>query len=492
MMQNKPNILYILADDMGYGDVSCLNEKAAFTTPYFDRMAREGIAFTDAHASSAVCTPSRYSILTGRYNWRSRLKRGVLMGEDAPLLEPGRMTLASLLHSQGYYTACIGKWHLGLGFARQEDGTIDFTAPLTDTPIHHGFDSFYGIAASLDMAPYVYIQDDRFTEEPTGWYPGVEALPGDAPTLTYARPGPCAPHFVHEEVLPQLTDRVLSTIEAHRQDPFFIYFPLPAPHTPILPTLEYRGKSGTNAYGDFCLMCDGMVGRVLDKLDELGLSENTWVIYASDNGCSPHADFPALAACGHNPSYIFRGMKSDIFEGGHRVPLLMRWPKQIPAGTVCGELTCLADMMATVADFLGIALPEDAGEDSFTQRPALEGKDTPLRESLVHQSIDGSLSIRRGRYKLEMCPGSGGWSYPRADRGQITPEMPPVQLYDLETDIGETRNIAGEHPEVVAALKKELIAIVRKGRSTPGAPQKNNGDAAWQTVAWLEEDTVSS
>ena len=486
---NKPNVIYILADDMGYGDVSALNENAAFQTPNFDSMASNGICFTDAHATSAVCTPSRYGILTGRYNWRSRLKCGVMSGYSSPLIEEGRMTVADLFRANGYSTAAIGKWHLGMEFKKTDEfkllpefetcAGVDYAGKIERSPITCGFDYYYGISASLDMAPYIYIENDHFTN-----------LPDHETEDTgkrFWRKGPTAPDFVHEDVLPHLTDKVLERIESEKDKPFFIYFPMPAPHTPILPSPEFLGKSGTNEYGDFVLMVDAMVGRILDKLKELGLHENTIVVFTSDNGCSPMANFEELLQAGHNPSYVFRGHKADIYEGGHRIPLLVQWPARIKPGKRCDQLVCLCDFMATMAEMLGAELPPEAGMDSVSNLPLWLDADGPaVREDVVHQSINGSLSLRKGKYKLEMCPGSGGWSYPAP--GEETADMPRFQLYDLETDISERVNIIEEHPAIEAYMKKILVGYIRNGRSTPGPRQENNGEEIWEAIRWLENE----
>lgn len=488
-MQEKPNILYILADDMGYGDVSCLNPQGKLHTPNLDRLAGEGMAFTDAHASSAVCTPSRYSILTGRYNWRSARKSGVGGGYAEPLVEEGRLTVAELLRRQGYRTHCIGKWHLGLEFPPdlQElqsaslgrgDGTLATppacTGPIRRGPVDCGFDSFFGISASLDMPPYAYIQNDRFTQLPTQWSERKrQAGQGD-----WWRGGAAAPDFRHETVLETLTQRVLETMRQVSDRPYFIYFPLNAPHTPILPSKEYRGKSGLGPYGDYVLMCDGMVGKLLEQLDQSGQADNTMVVFASDNGCSPEADYPHLLANGHNPSYVFRGMKSDIYEGGHRIPLLVRWPKGVRAGQVCSQMVCLTDFMATVAELLDIPLPDDAAEDSVSNLPLWRGGQQPVRETIVHHSIDGSFSIRSGPWKLELCPGSGGWSDP--SYRSSTAGLPPVQLYRLDGDLRESCNLQEQCPEIVQQLRSMLLEQIQNGRSTPGAPQKNTGPEIWE------------
>lgn len=484
---NRPNLIYILADDMGYGDVSALNEKAAFRTPHFDSICADGAAFTDAHASSAVCTPSRYSILTGRYNWRSRLKQYVLGGYSAPLIEEGRLTLAEMLRKQSYRTAMVGKWHLGMQFGgvyTEEPAFapcegVDYAAPITGGPSDNGFDYYYGISASLDMPPYVYIENNRFTALPTHETEDVEKR--------FWRKGPTADDFRHEEVLPHLTAKALERIEAMKDDPFFLYFALPAPHTPILPTEEFRGRSGTNEYGDFVLMCDDVVGQIKAKLKELGLEENTILIYTSDNGCSPMADYEELARFGHNPSYIFRGHKADIYEGGHRIPLLVQWPEAIPPGGRCERTVCLTDIMATMAEITGYALPDTAGEDSFSNLPLWKNPDGgQVRRYTVHQSIDGSLSLRMGGMKLEMCPGSGGWSDPVP--GEEPEDAPPFQLYNMDDDIGERKNIAAEHGDTVQEMRAVLAEIVRNGRSTPGTPQCNTGGEEWETISWLWED----
>lgn len=487
-MAKQPNVIYILADDMGYGDVSALNENSAFQTPHFDALCEGGMAFTDAHATSAVCSPSRYSILTGRYNWRSWLKKMVLSGYATPLVEEGRLTVAEMFRQNGYRTAAVGKWHLGMDFAKTPEFVeaeeyeaspgVDYGGKIENGPTTRGFDYYYGISASLDMPPYIYIENDRFT-----------MLPDHETEDTgkrYWRLGPTAPDFRHEEVLDHLADKSLELIEKYKDEPFFLYFPLPAPHTPILPSKEFQGKSGTNEYGDFVLHCDDVVGRITAKLRELGLEENTLVIFTSDNGCSPTADFEELGAAGHNPNYVFRGHKADIYEGGHRVPLLMKWPAVIPAGKRCDQVVCLCDFMATMADYLGVSLPDNAAEDSVSNLPLWKGGiDKPVREHIVHQSIDGSLSIREGSMKLELCPGSGGWSYPAP--GEETADMPRFQLYDLNADIGERRNLIEEQPEMSRRLRWVLKGYVFAGRSTPGAPQQNNGEPIWDTIKWIEE-----
>lgn len=496
MSAAKPNIIYILADDMGYGDVSCLNENSKIRTTHLDRLAAEGMAFRDAHSTSAVCTPSRYSILTGRYNWRSTLKQGVKWGYSRPLIEEGRTTAASFLKGHGYRTACLGKWHLGWHWGRQagttepaesvldtpefEGENIDFSQPIQNGPTAFGFDTFFGISASLDMPPYVYIENDRVTAPPDRIVP-------ESGGKEMWRAGPIGPDFEHREVLPLLTRKAVAFIDeqAVQDAPFYLYFPLPAPHTPILPTDEFVGSSGTNSYGDFCLQVDDTVGQLMAALERHDIADNTIFIFTSDNGCSPRVDYAELATFGHNPSYVFRGHKADIYEGGHRIPLIVRWPDVIAPGSVCDETVCLVDFLATCADILGDPLPDDAAEDSVSNLPLWRGEpqDTSLREATVHSSMDGSLSIRRGRWKLEMCPGSGGWSYPRP--GPECEGLPPLQLYDLESDIGERVNVAADQPAVVEELTDLLTRYIRNGRSTPGARQQNADDVLWPQLWWI-------
>jgi arylsulfatase A len=485
-----PNIVYILTDDQGFGDVSRLNPEGRIPTPHMDRIAREGMTFTDAHSGSSVCTPTRYGILTGRYAWRSRLKSGVLGGLSPRLIEADRMTVASLLKEHGYHTACVGKWHLGMdwlvkeGKAVRELGiespdqvwNVDFGRPIRNGPNSVGFDYFFGISASLDMVPYAYIENDRVTEVPDRdgdfpWFLGRDRR---------TRRGPLAEGFDAADVLGEFTRRAATYIgeragEARRGRPFFLYFALASPHTPILPTEPWRGGSGVNAYADFTMETDWSVGRILQALDEHGLTEDTIVLFAADNGCSPEADLPELAAAGHYPGGPFRGHKADLFEGGHRVPFFARWPGRVEPGSEYPHPVSLNDLMATCADILGARLPDNAGEDSVSLLPALLGRTAePVREAMVHHSINGSFAIRRGSWKLLLCPDSGGWSAPRPGSDEAA-GLPPVQLFDLAADPGERANLQAQHPVLVRELVERLERLVEGGRSTPGAAQSNDG-----------------
>jgi arylsulfatase A-like enzyme len=471
-----PNIVYILADDLGYGDVSALNDSAAFTTSNIDAMAANGMIFTDAHSGSAVCTPTRYGILTGRYAWRSSLQSGVSWSWDPPLIPSQRQTVADLLKGKNYHTACIGKWHLGLGWGKDASETVDMTLPIKGGPIELGFDHFYGITASLDIPPYVYIEDDHITATSIDT---VEAMTGKA----FWRRGPVGNDFKHEEVLPVLTEKAVGYIRerAATKEPFFLYFPLPAPHTPILPTAAFAGKSKTNAYGDFVLMVDDVVGQIRRTLEEAGIAENTLLIFTSDNGCSPMADFAELAAFGHDPSAVFRGHKADIFEGGHRVPFLVEWPAEIAKNSSYNETVCLTDLMASCAAIVGDSLAAGEGEDSVNLLSVWQGEvtDEAVREATVHHSINGSFAIRQGKWKLNFCAGSGGWSYPRPEEA-VNLSLPSLQLYDVVADPAEEHNLAATETEVVAQLTQLMERYIREGRSTRGAVQTNDvADIKW-------------
>lgn len=473
---DRPNIVYILADDMGYGDVQLLNpEHGRIPTPNIDQLGREGMIFTDAHTASSVCTPSRYGLLTGRYCWRTHLQNGVLDGVSGPLIPDNRMTVASFLKAQGYRTACVGKWHLGMNMTLNGEGRnkeIDYLKPVTHGPNAVGFDYFYGIAASLDMPPYVYIENDHFTAVPTKT---VNQNNGYA----FYRSGSVADNFIFEQVLPHLTDKAVCFIRenAEKDRPFFLYFPMPAPHTPILPTAEFRGKTGLGDYGDFCVEVDAMVGRVLAAIKDAGITRNTLVVFTSDNGCSRAARFDHLEALGHYPSAQFRGMKADVYEGGHRVPFMMRWPEKIQPGSHSDKIICLTDLLATLADFFHQKLPDNVGEDSESMLSEMFGQSpvNPEREFVIHHSIHGAFAIRDGKWKLELCPGSGGWSDPKPG-SEEEQNLPDIQLYDLSRDIAERTNLQSQYPEVVKRLEKELAKYVEDGRSTPGLKQKNAVD----------------
>ncbi|MDA1140540.1 MAG: arylsulfatase [Planctomycetota bacterium] len=473
----KPNLIFILADDQGYGDVSHAGGLAQ--TPHIDRLAAEGMRFTDAHTTSSVCTPTRYSILTGRYNWRSRLKKGVLFGLDKPLIPESRTTVASFLRKQGYHTGVIGKWHLGLGWQKLPNGEvrvaeegptkgqgwdIDYSKPVTGGPNALGFDDSFIIPASLDMFPYVYLRNGLATQPATV-------------TKAFFRAGPSGKDFEAVNCLRDFAGESRKFIAENAAKPFFLYLPLNSPHTPIVPSPDWQGKSKIGKYGDFIMETDWVVGEVLAELDKQKLADNTLVLFATDNGCSPAAGIPDLIKQGHRPNAHWRGHKADIFEGGHRVPFVVRWPTKVKAGSQSNQLVSTLDFFATAADIAGVGtkIADTEAEDSFSFLAALQGGENAIRPSLIHHSIAGQFAIRRGKWKLAMCPGSGGWSAPRPSVALKDDSLSPVQLYDLETDPGEKTNVQDEHPELVGELVNALVEAIRNGRTTEGPAQSNEG-----------------
>jgi len=469
-----PNLVVILADDMGYGDPGYAGGKIA--TPAIDRLAREGMRFSDAHSSSSVCTPTRYGLLTGRYNWRSKLKESVLWGDSEPLIERSRITIADLLADAGHRTAVVGKWHLGLGWERlpeRREATrgrtlgpgwdLDYSRPVAGGPLALGFATDFLFPASLDMPPYVYLRDDE---------------PVAIPVVTKSfkvpkRPGPASEDFEAVEVLRDLAREARAFIRGAGEERFFLYLPLTSPHTPIVPAPRWRGKSGFGEYGDFLMETDWVVGEVLAELDEQGVADQTLVVFTADNGASPRAGIPELIEKGHWVNGFLRGHKADIYEGGHRVPFVARWPARIQAGSECAATICLTDLFATAAELVGARVPPEAGEDSRSLLPLLEGREGYTRETTVHHSINGSFAIREGDWKLCLCPGSGGWSPPKP--GEATAGLHPVQLYNLRDDLAEEDNLAELKPERVEALADRLAGEIARGRSTPGPRQDNDG-----------------
>ena len=475
---DRPNIIVILADDQGFGDLGANNPLSKIATPHLDALAKGGVRFTDGHTSSGVCTPTRYSLLTGRYHWRTKLQSGVLGGFSTPLIAKDRLTLAGLLKQQGYATGCFGKWHLGMSFplknggvaddggdfskAFQDAASVDYGRDIVDGPVDHGFDTFYGISASLDMPPFVWIKDRRVTEIPSA-------------TKKWGRTGPAGPKFEAIDVMPSVIDQTIAFIEAQRKadpaKPFFAYVPLNAPHTPIVPTKEFQGASGISPYADFVKQVDHDVGRLMASLEKQGLTENTLVVFTADNGCSPAANIAELQKAGHEPSYIYRGNKADLYEGGHRVPFLLRWPAKVKPA-VSAALIGQFDFLATFADITGATVPAGMGEDSVSFLPVLLGAKESVRQGIVSQSINGSFAIRDGQWKLLLSAGSAGWSSPKP--GPEEAGLPPVQLYDLSKDPGERKNLQAEFPERVASMKAELEKLIARGRSTPGPDLAND------------------
>lgn len=476
----RPNIVYILADDLGYGDVAAYNPESKIETPNIDRLISQGMRFTDAHSPSSVCTPTRYGILTGRYCWRSRMSRGVLRGYGRALLEEDRMTVADLLQQNGYTTGIVGKWHLGLDWVIREnyrdsinpqtasisDGGVvqemnpdwlDFTQPPTDGPLSHGFDYSFILPASLDMPPYCYLANDILLTIPDGHTPGNDLDMGYYGA--FWRAGRMAPDFKFEEVLPTFTDKAEIFIRQQSQtlDPFFLYFPLAAPHTPWVAKGEFRNSSQAGDYGDFVQMVDATVGRIMTALEESGQTENTILIFTSDNG--PFWREDKIAEFDHRAAGNLRGMKSDIFEGGHRVPFVVRWPGHIAAGTQSDHTTTLTNLMATCSDLLQISLDDNTGEDSYSIWPALKGEipENEAPQAIIHHSGGGHFAIRKGDWKLMEQLGSGGFTAPHS----LDPELggPVGQLYNLAEDPLETTNLYQDRPEVVEELLEALRTI---------------------------------
>ncbi|MGC4013380.1 MAG: arylsulfatase [Luteolibacter sp.] len=456
----KPNIVIILADDLGYGDVNALNPgRCKIPTPHLDRLAAQGMTFTEAHTTSAVCTPSRYGLLTGRYNWRSTLQNGVLAPYAKPLIAADRLTLPRFLGQQGYDTACIGKWHLGWDWPKT-GGKPDFTKPISGGPTTRGFGYYFGTDVP-NYPPYCFIENDRTVGTPDTPLP-KELLGNNLAS----KPGPGIAGWDLEQILPGITDKACTyiTTRAAADKPFFLFMPLTSPHTPLAVAPEWKGVTKLGLYADFVAETDAMIGRVLEAIDKSGAGDRTLVFFSSDNGCAPYVGVPELEKEGHFPSADRRGYKADIFDGGHRVPLLARWPGKIQPGSTSSQMVSLVDLMATCSDLIGEKYPETAGEDSVSLTPVLLGKaDKPVHEALVFHSINGSFAIRKGPWKLELCAGSGGWSTPKPGSDQER-DLPPVQLYDLSKDIAEQHNQQAEHPEIVAELMALLEKYISDGR----------------------------
>jgi arylsulfatase A len=451
---DKPNIVIILADDMGYGDVSCFNPQSKIKTPNIDRLASEGIKFTDAHAPGSVCVPSRYGLMTGRYPFRNRRSP-----KDGVVIEPGRMTIASLLKEKGYTTAMIGKWHLGF------DGgdNFDYAKPLRGGPVDRGFDSFFGIHASTDIPPYFYIQNNRAVAPATNQI-DASSTPGWSPIQgAFFREGKIALGMKLEEVMPTFTSKAVETLEnfGKRTDrkPFFLYVAFSAPHTPWLPLKEFRGRNEADLYGEWVAQVDDSVGKILKALDLSVGKKDTLVFFTSDNGPTWYPE--DVARLGHSSAANFRGMKGDAWEGGHREPFIARWPGQIKPNSESDEMICFTDFMETFAALTKTKLPEDAGEDSFNFLPALRGKSEkkPDGKAIVITSSKGLLALRQGDWKLINGAGSGGFTKFGGEKGEVG------QLYNLAKDPGEKNNLWQKEPEIVKRLSALLEKYQKDGRS---------------------------
>ena len=487
-----PNVLVILADDLGYGDVQCYNpQRGKIATPHMDRLAAEGIRFTDGHSSSGVCSPSRYTLLTGRYHWRSRLQAGIVGLWERPLIEPERLTIARLVQSQGYRTGCIGKWHLGWNWpatqtqrqhltrfaGKRAAGAAPlsvtdedraawkaiFSQPLGGGPLALGFERYFGTDVP-NWPPYCFIDQDR-----TVGIPEV-LLPDNLLKNNHAsNQGPALADWALEPILPTLVERAqrFITDAAAARQPFLLYLPLTTPHTPLAVNAAWRGRSGLDSLvADLVMETDDAIGRILSTLSTLGLERDTLVLVTSDNGMAPYTGAAALEAKGHFPSGPLKGYKGDTWEGGHRVPFIVRWPAVSPAGRVCDHLVHHADLMATLAEIVGTSLPASAGEDSISLLPLLRGEDRPVREHAISAGAHGVPALRVGSWKLISGRPGGGFA---KDRGADA-----VSLYDLANDLAEAVDRSVDEPARVRDMKELLERLIVAGRSTPGAPSRND------------------
>jgi arylsulfatase A len=490
---DRPNIIVIYTDDQGFGDVSCLNPEARFQTPNLDRLAKEGVNFTNGHSAGTVCTPSRYGLLTGRYCWRTEKKAGVLGAEGSCLITDERVTLASFLRDNGYNTAMIGKWHLGMDFPGTP-GHRDWSQPVEDMPLDKGFDYFYGVPASLNYGILAWFEGRHAKVPPTVYtakkkndrhvdyriMPPYQDTPEETKELLQTRGMEVAPDFIDNQCLTRFTDKAIEWMrskadEAKAGKPFFVYLPYTSPHYPVCPLPEFWGRGKCGGYGEFVIETDHHVGRVLQFLEQSGLDENTMIFFSSDNG--PERSWKArITDFGHDSSQMYRGGKRDIYEGGHRVPFFVRWPAGIKQpGRRWDNIVGQVDLLATVAELVGAALPAHAGEDSQSFATVLTNpRADHERQPLINHSGQGQFAITEGRWKLIL---------PLRGRG--------MELYDLTRDPGEKNNVIAEHPEHVARLKRKATHIVLSGRTTPGAPQAND-TGYWNSLEWVTEAEYES
>lgn len=476
--EDHPNVILVMADDLGIGDVSPTNPDCKIKTPHLQAMADGGMTFLDAHTPSSVCTPTRYGLMTGRYNWRSRLAKGVLNGRSEHLIPADRPTVGHLMRKAGYHTAMIGKWHLGWDWNKQ-DGKIDFTKPITNGPDINGFDRYYAHCGSLDMPPYVWVDTGKVTAQPDR----EEGVTKKEDRYGWYRKGPIGSDFQIDEVLPHLFDKSIAHVNARSEnaksgEPFFLYLALPAPHTPIVPVPPFKDASGMNPYADFVMQVDHHMGQLLESLKEANIDENTLVIFTSDNGCSPEGNFPLLKEHGHDPSAGYRGHKADIYEGGHRVPFIVRWPGKIKPGSKTTALACLTDVYATLEAVTEQTPQDTGGEDGYSLIPVFQGEESSGRDTLISHSIGGSFAIRQGPWKLCLSAGSGGWSAPR-EKDAMKQGLLPMQLYNLDDDRGEQTNVLVDHPDVVESLLRLIQEQVDNGRCTPGEVLGNDREVTF-------------
>ena len=471
----QPNVIVILGDDMGIDSVSAFNTKIGLKTPAIDRLASEGMSFMDAHSTSGVCSPTRYGLLTGRYNWRSRLKRGIVGKWERPLIADARLTLPEMFRAQGYATCMIGKWHLGWNWPGKGGGVtekldkIDFTKPIAGGPNSHGFDYYFGDDVP-NWPPYVWRENVNLLGNLT-----AQIKQG---TMVGVSAGPAVPDWDFSAVLLEYGKRCAEYVRGRKgkEQPFFLYFPMPSPHTPIAPGGKFKGITGISPYADFLVETDWAVSEIMKALKDTDQADNTVVFFTCDNGTSPKANFPQLDAAGVHLNVNWRGWKADAYEGGHRVPFIVRWPGQVKPGTRSTQTITLTDIMATCAGILGAELPANAAEDSVSLLPVLRGKkmEKPLHDVVIHHSGSGHFAIRKAQWKLLLCRGSGGWSPPRETEA-AKKKLPMLQLYDLANDPKESKNLHAQYPNKVKELVSDLAKAFRNGRTTHGPRQQNEG-----------------
>jgi len=467
-----PNVIYILADDLGYGDLGCYNKKSKIFTPNIDILASEGMIFTDMHSTSCVCSPTRYSILTGEYAWRTKMKSGVLWSYGPLMIPDEKQTVSKLFKKKNYSTAVIGKWHLGLDWQLKKpydkedviknkyglvtdykEKIVDFSKNPTRGPKNVGFDYHYIIPASLDIPPYVYIENGVFTS-PINDYTEGSNLERDKDG-DFWRPGPMAEGFEFYEVLPKFINKAKDYLTEAKKNgnPFFLYLPLAAPHTPWVPKSNYNGVSNAGQYGEFVTMVDDQVGNLLEHLKNLGLEEDTIIVFTSDNG--PYWKQPYIDEFNHRAAGELRGMKGDIYDGGHRIPHIVKWPRKIKPGTTNNSLNTLASFYSTVADLLKL---EVSSSDSYSIFSELIN-DVKIEEdrSIIHHSSEGHFSIRNGNWKMIEKLGSGGFSLPR--RVEPTPGVMQERLYNMKNDLSEKIDLASKYPKIISEMKNKLDSI---------------------------------
>lgn len=486
---DRPHVIVIYTDDQGFGDAGSLNSEAKFATPHLDTLAREGLSFVDAHCSDTVCTPSRYGLLTGRYNWRTVLKKGVFNAERECLIADDRMTLATLFRDQGYHTAMVGKWHLGMDFPGTPQ-TRDWSQPVRDMPLDKGFDYFFGIPASLNYGILAWFEGRYAKVPPTVFTakkpnriaiddyrikPPYQTTPA-ATQQALGKPGlEVASDFVDADCLMRFTDQAIAHLTAHLQEhpaqPFFLYLPYTSPHKPVIPREEFRGQGQAGAYGEFMVETDHRVGQILRFLKTAGIEDDTLLFFSSDNG--PETTWKKrIPKFGHHSNGIYREGKRSIYEGGHRVPFFVRWPAGIKQpGRTITQTICQTDVLATCADLLGTELPDQAAEDSHSFLPLLmnSGRYVP-RPATIHHSSSGQFAVRAGDWKLIL---------PQGKKGQ--------ELYNLAADPSEQKNVLRDHPDVVRRLQEQATQIVCRGRSTDGAIQPND-TPWWSDLSWIDKE----